>query len=138
MLIRNNIALAAYEEKIASKLDILMSRIAEKQGMPMDMTLYTAFFGFDVMGQVGKPISTCIFRLDMSYSSDQVSPRTSTCWIRATSTQPYKPCMTTWLPSVYFQQCPGLCPCSVKFQVPLEATQDSQIGAHESSKLNVL
>ncbi|KAM6510175.1 hypothetical protein FALCPG4_017800 [Fusarium falciforme] len=46
-------ALSVYEEKIASKVEILMSRIAEKQGTPMDMTLYAAFFGFDVMGQVG-------------------------------------------------------------------------------------
>ncbi|KAI8653830.1 hypothetical protein LRP88_00428 [Fusarium phalaenopsidis] len=46
-------ALAIYEEKIAPKVDILMARIAEKQGTPMDMTLYAAFFGFDVMGQVG-------------------------------------------------------------------------------------
>ena len=58
VLTRSHPALAVYEEKIASNVDILMARIAEKQGTPMDITLYAAFFGFDVMGQVGKLTST--------------------------------------------------------------------------------
>ncbi|KAH6876594.1 cytochrome P450, partial [Thelonectria olida] len=46
-------ALAQYEERIVSKVDLLMSRIANHEGIAIDMTQYATFFGFDVMGEVG-------------------------------------------------------------------------------------
>jgi hypothetical protein len=48
-----NEALAQYEERIISKVDLLISRIANHEGVAIDMTQYATFFGFDVMGQVG-------------------------------------------------------------------------------------
>jgi hypothetical protein len=30
-----------------------LSKIAEHSGRPMDMTEYSMFFGFDVMGEIG-------------------------------------------------------------------------------------
>ncbi|KAF4468469.1 benzoate 4-monooxygenase cytochrome [Fusarium albosuccineum] len=48
-----NEALAVYEDRVVSKVDLLMSRIADQEGSPIDVTQYAIFFGFDVMGQVG-------------------------------------------------------------------------------------
>ncbi|KAJ3544539.1 hypothetical protein NM208_g2999 [Fusarium decemcellulare] len=48
-----NEALAVYEDRVVSKVDLLMSRIADHEGSPIDVTQYAIFFGFDVMGQVG-------------------------------------------------------------------------------------
>lgn len=35
-------------------MELLLSRIAAQEGMPIDMTKYSMFFGFDVMGDVGE------------------------------------------------------------------------------------
>ncbi|KAF5021007.1 hypothetical protein F66182_6938 [Fusarium sp. NRRL 66182] len=46
-------ALAVYEHRIVSKVELLLARIGEHLGKTIDMTQYAVFFGFDVMGQVG-------------------------------------------------------------------------------------
>ncbi|KAL7811419.1 cytochrome P450 [Trichoderma gracile] len=46
-------ALAVYAPRIKTKVDLLLSKIAEQGGRPMDMTEYSMFFGFDVMGEIG-------------------------------------------------------------------------------------
>ncbi|EGR44824.1 uncharacterized protein TRIREDRAFT_69648 [Trichoderma reesei QM6a] len=46
-------ALAVYAPRIKTKVNLLLSKIAEHSGRPMDMTEYSMFFGFDVMGEIG-------------------------------------------------------------------------------------
>jgi hypothetical protein len=48
------IALSSYEPRIITKVDLLLSRIEGFKGEPVDITEYAMFFGFDVMGEVGK------------------------------------------------------------------------------------
>ncbi|KAM0226793.1 hypothetical protein ACHAP5_012315 [Fusarium lateritium] len=49
----SNKALAVYEDRIVSKVELLLARIADHHGISIDVTQYAVFFGFDVMGQVG-------------------------------------------------------------------------------------
>ncbi|KAF4949866.1 hypothetical protein FSARC_13368 [Fusarium sarcochroum] len=49
----SNEALAVYEDRIVSKVELLLARIADHHGTIINMTQYAVFFGFDVMGQVG-------------------------------------------------------------------------------------
>lgn len=37
-----------------AKADLLLSRLAENAGKPIDMTMYGMFYGFDVMSEVGE------------------------------------------------------------------------------------
>ncbi|KAF2202071.1 cytochrome P450 67 [Delitschia confertaspora ATCC 74209] len=46
-------SLATYQPRIKSKADILMSQLRKNAGKPMDMTAWSMFFSFDVMGEVG-------------------------------------------------------------------------------------
>lgn len=46
-------ALAIYAPRVKAKVDLLLSKIAEHSGRPIDMTEYAMFFGFDVMGDIG-------------------------------------------------------------------------------------
>ncbi|KAL6883208.1 cytochrome P450 [Trichoderma longibrachiatum] len=46
-------ALAVYAPRIKNKVDLLLSKMAAHGGRPMDMTAYSMFFGFDVMGEIG-------------------------------------------------------------------------------------
>ncbi|PNP40611.1 hypothetical protein TGAMA5MH_07608 [Trichoderma gamsii] len=46
-------ALAVYAPRVKAKVDLLLSKIAEHGGRPIDMTEYAMFFGFDVMGDIG-------------------------------------------------------------------------------------
>lgn len=46
-------ALAVYAPRVKAKVDLLLSKIAEHGGQPIDMTEYAMFFGFDVMGDIG-------------------------------------------------------------------------------------
>ncbi|UPL01945.1 hypothetical protein LCI18_012879 [Fusarium solani-melongenae] len=46
-------ALAVYEDRIVSKVELLLARISDHIGTAIDMSQYAVFFGFDVMGQVG-------------------------------------------------------------------------------------
>jgi len=39
---------------VKAKVDLLLSKIAEHSGRPIDMTEYAMFFGFDVMGDIGQ------------------------------------------------------------------------------------
>lgn len=49
--------MAIYEPRVTEKANSLLSRIAAQAGTPMNMTDYIMFFGFDVMGDVGKSFS---------------------------------------------------------------------------------
>ncbi|KAH8894611.1 cytochrome P450 [Thozetella sp. PMI_491] len=44
-------ALATYEPRVRSKVDLLISRLGT--GKPIDVSEYALYFGFDVMGEVG-------------------------------------------------------------------------------------
>ncbi|EHK20796.1 uncharacterized protein TRIVIDRAFT_59079 [Trichoderma virens Gv29-8] len=46
-------ALAIYAPRIKAKVDLLLSKIADRCGQPIDITEYAMFFGFDVMGDIG-------------------------------------------------------------------------------------
>lgn len=46
--------MAIYEPRVTRKVDSLLSRLAAHSGTPINMTDYIMFFGFDVMGEVGK------------------------------------------------------------------------------------
>ncbi|KAK6857926.1 hypothetical protein PG995_005625 [Apiospora arundinis] len=46
-------ALQSYEPRVRAKADLLLSRLAESAGKPIDMTMYGMFYGFDVMSEVG-------------------------------------------------------------------------------------
>ncbi|KAH0524178.1 hypothetical protein TsFJ059_009080 [Trichoderma semiorbis] len=46
-------ALAVYAPRIQAKVDLLLSKLANHCGRPIDMTEYAMFFGFDVMGDIG-------------------------------------------------------------------------------------
>lgn len=52
--VQRDIALAIYEPRVQAKVELLLSRIAAQEGKPIDMTEYSMFFSFDVMGDVGK------------------------------------------------------------------------------------
>lgn len=56
ILIGNGIdaALGIYEPRIKSKADMLLSRIAQHEGTPLDTTELDMFFSFDVLGDIGK------------------------------------------------------------------------------------
>lgn len=53
-LLTINRAMAIYEPRVTEKVDSLLSKVAAHSGTPMNMTNYIMFFGFDVMGEVGK------------------------------------------------------------------------------------
>lgn len=46
-------ALKSYELRIKALLDLLISQIKAKEGFPIDVTAWSMFFTFDVMGAVG-------------------------------------------------------------------------------------
>ncbi|KAK8079286.1 hypothetical protein PG994_003093 [Apiospora phragmitis] len=46
-------ALQSYEPRVRAKADLLLTRLAENAGKPIDMTMYGMFYGFDVMSEVG-------------------------------------------------------------------------------------
>lgn len=46
--------MGVYEPRVASKMDSLLSKVKQHAGKPLDMTMYVMFFGFDVMGDIGK------------------------------------------------------------------------------------
>ncbi|PTB64968.1 cytochrome P450 [Trichoderma citrinoviride] len=46
-------ALAVYAPRIKTKVDLLLAKIAEHSGRPIDVTEYSMFFAFDVMGEIG-------------------------------------------------------------------------------------
>ncbi|KAK8097061.1 hypothetical protein PG999_013005 [Apiospora kogelbergensis] len=46
-------ALQTYESRVRAKADLLLSRLVESAGKPIDMTMYGMFYGFDVMSEVG-------------------------------------------------------------------------------------
>ncbi|KAL6856827.1 cytochrome P450 [Trichoderma novae-zelandiae] len=46
-------ALAVYAPRIKTKVDLLLSKIAEHNGRPINVTTYFMYFGFDVMGEIG-------------------------------------------------------------------------------------
>lgn len=45
-------ALATYESRIVEKIDLFLSRIGT--GKPVDVTEYSEFLAFDIMGDIGK------------------------------------------------------------------------------------
>lgn len=47
-------ALDVYESRVQSKVELLLSKIEETNGTPVDMTKYFMYFSFDVMADVGK------------------------------------------------------------------------------------
>ncbi|KAK8137190.1 cytochrome P450 [Apiospora sp. TS-2023a] len=46
-------ALNSYEPRVRAKADLLLERLSENAGKPIDMTMYGMFYGFDVMSEVG-------------------------------------------------------------------------------------
>ncbi|KAH5581599.1 hypothetical protein HBI24_127250 [Parastagonospora nodorum] len=46
-------ALSSYEPRIKSKADLFKSQLAKAAGKPMDVSTWSMFFSFDVMGEVG-------------------------------------------------------------------------------------
>ncbi|EHK19522.1 uncharacterized protein TRIVIDRAFT_46635 [Trichoderma virens Gv29-8] len=46
-------ALDVYESRVQAKVDLLLSKIEEANGNPIDMTKYFMYFSFDVMADVG-------------------------------------------------------------------------------------
>ncbi|KAF2493710.1 putative benzoate 4-monooxygenase cytochrome P450 [Lophium mytilinum] len=46
-------ALSTYEPRIKAKADLFMSALSARAGKPMDMSAWSMFFSFDVMGEVG-------------------------------------------------------------------------------------
>ncbi|UKZ83912.1 hypothetical protein TrVFT333_011727 [Trichoderma virens FT-333] len=46
-------ALDVYESRVLEKVDLLLSKIEEANGNPIDMTKYFMYFSFDVMADVG-------------------------------------------------------------------------------------
>ncbi|KAK8029550.1 hypothetical protein PG993_010841 [Apiospora rasikravindrae] len=46
-------ALQSYEPRVRAKADLLLTRLDENAGKPIDMTMYGMFYGFDVMSEVG-------------------------------------------------------------------------------------
>ncbi|KAK8062680.1 cytochrome P450, partial [Apiospora hydei] len=46
-------ALQSYEPRVRAKADLLLTRLDENVGKPIDMTMYGMFYGFDVMSEVG-------------------------------------------------------------------------------------
>ncbi|OCL06104.1 cytochrome P450 [Glonium stellatum] len=46
-------ALSTYEPRIKSKADLFMSQLLKNSGKPLDVTDWSMFFSFDVMGEVG-------------------------------------------------------------------------------------
>jgi len=47
------IALATYEPRIKAKADLLISQINANLGKPLDVTAWSMFLNFDIMGDVG-------------------------------------------------------------------------------------
>lgn len=47
-------ALDVYEPRVASKVDLFLSRLALYEGVPVDVTRLCGFLGFDIMGDVGQ------------------------------------------------------------------------------------
>lgn len=48
-----SIALAIYQPKVKSKADVLVDKIRDSDGKPMDMAAWSMFYAFDIMGAVG-------------------------------------------------------------------------------------
>ncbi|KAH7389742.1 cytochrome P450 67 [Phaeosphaeria sp. MPI-PUGE-AT-0046c] len=46
-------AISTYEPRIKAKADLLKSQLFKSEGKPMDMSSWSMFFSFDVMGEVG-------------------------------------------------------------------------------------
>ncbi|KAL7928749.1 cytochrome P450 [Trichoderma chlorosporum] len=46
-------ALEQYESRVQEKLELLLSKIGETNGKPIDMTKYSMYFSFDVMADIG-------------------------------------------------------------------------------------
>lgn len=48
------LALDVYEPRMASIVDLFLSRLALHEGVPVDVTRLCGFLGFDIMGDVGQ------------------------------------------------------------------------------------
>jgi hypothetical protein len=105
--------LAVYAPRVKAKVDLLLSKIAEHGGRPIDMTEYAMFFGFDVMGDVGmcKPpkSSKGIFWYIPNIDSPKDFLKISICSNPGVSTRPLKASMIAcWLLAFWVQH-PGCC-----------------------------
>jgi len=46
-------ALASYQPRLKSKVDLLIAQLAQREGEPVNASSWSVFFAFDVMGDVG-------------------------------------------------------------------------------------